>query len=139
MAKRHLGAGHGARSSYPSYFRTTSNQAPVWSPDGKWIAFTSDRNGHSELRRKSADGSGQEELLLTDDQLTTPTDWSRDGKYLIFNRGPIGGAEIWALPIEGDRKPFVLIPHAAKCGGHLWGAFSRRTVAHLHVNGIRYC
>jgi serine/threonine protein kinase len=94
-------------------FGPTLNAYPVWSPDGKWIAFTSDRNGHSELRRKSADGSGPEEVLLTDDQLITATDWSRDGKYVIYNRGPIGGADIWAIPLEGDRKPFLLVPHAA--------------------------
>jgi Tol biopolymer transport system component len=94
-------------------FGPTLNAYPVWSPDGKWIAFTSDRNGHSELRCKSADGSGQEEILLTDDQLITATDWSRDGKYVIYNRGPIGGADIWAIPLEGDRKPFLLVPHAA--------------------------
>jgi Tol biopolymer transport system component len=103
-------------------FGPTLNAYPIWSPDGKWIVFTSDRNGHTELRRKSSDGSGPEELLLTDEQVLTATDWSRDGKYLIYNRGPIGGAEIWALPMEGDRKPFLLIPHATNSAtifGHL--------------------
>jgi hypothetical protein len=56
--------------------------------DGKWIAYTSDRNGHCDLFRKPSDGSGVEELLLTDEQMTVATDWSRGGKTLLYLRGP---------------------------------------------------
>src|ERR1039458_4480235 len=41
--------------------------------DGKWTAYTPDRNGHSNL----SDGSDVEELLLTDEQVIVATDWSR--------------------------------------------------------------
>ena len=51
-------------------FGPLANDCPVWSPDGKWIAYASDRNGHSNLYRKPSDGSGAEELLLTDDQVS---------------------------------------------------------------------
>ncbi len=94
-------------------FGPVSNTFPVWSPDGKWIAYTSDRNGHSNLYRKPADGSGAEELLLTDDQVTVASNWSADGKTLLYSRGPAGSNwEIWALPLEGERKPRLLIPHS---------------------------
>ncbi|MGA3210395.1 MAG: protein kinase [Terriglobales bacterium] len=94
-------------------FGPVQNYSPVWSPDGKWIAYTSDRNGHSNLFRKPSDGSGAEELLVTDDHVTLATDWSRDGKYLLYSRGPSGSNwEIWALPIEGEHKPFLVVPHA---------------------------
>ena len=87
-------------------FGPVANTFPVWSPDGKWVAYTSDRNGHSNLYRKPADGSGVEELLLTDDQVTVASDWSRDGKLLLYDRGAVGSnSEIWALPLEGERKP----------------------------------
>jgi len=33
-------------------FGPVANQAPVWSTDGKWIAYNSARNGHSQLYRK---------------------------------------------------------------------------------------
>jgi eukaryotic-like serine/threonine-protein kinase len=92
-------------------FGPIQNMNPVWSADGKWIAYTSDLNGHSSLCRKPSDGSGAEEVLLTDQQIISPTDWSHDGKYIIYDRGTGGSNEVWALPLEGDRKPFLLVSH----------------------------
>jgi serine/threonine protein kinase len=95
-------------------FGPVANSYPVWSPDGKWIAYVSGRHGRSELYRKPADGSGAEELLLGDDQQMITDDWSRDGKYLLYSRGTSGGAwEIWVLPLEGERKPFLVVPHTS--------------------------
>jgi eukaryotic-like serine/threonine-protein kinase len=94
-------------------FGPVSNASPIWSPDGKWIAYESDRNGHSTLYRKPADGSGAEELLLTDDQVTTPTDWSQDNKYLLYSRGGGIDSQVWALPLQGERKPQLVAAHAA--------------------------
>jgi serine/threonine protein kinase len=92
-------------------FGPIQNANPVWSADGKWLVYTSDVNGHSNLCRKPSDGSGAEEILLTDVQIITPTDWSQDGKFIIYDRGPLGGQDVWALPLEGDRKPFMVVSH----------------------------
>jgi serine/threonine protein kinase len=108
-------------------FGPVSNTFPVWSPDGKWLAYNSDRNGRANLYRKPSDGSGAEELLLTDEEVAVPTDWSRDGKYLIYTRGAVGSnSEIWVLPLEGERKPWLVVPHAAN-------SFSAQ--AHLSPDG----
>jgi serine/threonine protein kinase len=107
-------------------FGPALNAFPVWSPDGKWIAYTSDRNGHSNVYRKPSDGSGPEEILLSDEQIVTPTQWTRDGKYLICDRGPAGSSEIWALPLEGERKPSLVVPHAPN---------SFTTLGHLSPDG----
>lgn len=93
-------------------FGPVSNSFPSWSPDGKWIAYTSDRNGHSNLYRKPSDGSGTEELLLTDAQVIIADDWSKDGKFLLYSRGSGLDSTVWALPLEGDRKPFQVLPHS---------------------------
>lgn len=92
-------------------FGPIENTFPVWSPDGKWIAYSADRNGRANLCRKLADGSGAEEVLLTDDQIATPTSWSQDGKYLFYQRGATGNNEVWVLPLEGDRKPSLAVAH----------------------------
>jgi len=99
-------------------FGPVSNTFPVWSPDGKWIAYTSDRDGHAKIYRKPSDGSGAEELLLTEEQQIIPDDWSRDDKYLIYTHGAVASdSEIWALPLEGERKPWLVVPRAANSYG----------------------
>ena len=92
-------------------FGPISNESPAWSPDGKWIAYVSDSGGHAVLARKPADGSGPEEQLYPEDQLVFIGQWTHDGKYLIYARGPIGAQDLWALPLEGERKPWKLVPH----------------------------
>jgi Tol biopolymer transport system component len=115
-------------------FGPVSNNYPIWSPDGKWIAYSSERNGRHHIYRKPSDGSGAEELLLDDDQFVFVNDWSHDGKYLLYSRGPFfgSGEELWAIPLDGDRKPFLVVPHGANsfaAGGRLspdgrWLAYS---------------
>ena len=92
-------------------FGPVGNVSPIWSPDGKWIAYSSARNGQFALCRKPSDGSGAEETLLTLTDQPTLDDWSRDGKYLLYSRlilsGP--GRQLWSLPLEGERKPSLLL------------------------------
>ena len=78
---------------------------PVWSPDGNRIAFTSDRAGQRDIYWKLADGSSPDELLLADKAgQKNVEDWSRDGKYLLYNYQPSGAAHLYVLPLA-DRKP----------------------------------
>ena len=93
-------------------FGPINNAGPVWSPDGKWIAYSSDLGGHGAICRKPADGSGPEEVLLQVDAIATLSNWTQDGKYLVYQYGPLGASDIRALPLEGERKPIVLMPHA---------------------------
>ncbi len=86
------------------------NNAPVWSPDGQWIAYASLRGGHSNIYRRRADGSGSEELLLADGNDNFPGSWSPDGKTLLFTRslGPRG--QLFQMALGGDRTPSPLFP-----------------------------
>jgi serine/threonine protein kinase len=96
-------------------FGPVANTYPIWSPDGKWILYTSLRNGRFGLFRKPSDGSGAEQVLLTDDQQIIANDWSRDGRYLLYSRPTSGGLErqIWSLPVgikdAGESKPSLLL------------------------------
>ncbi len=94
-------------------FGQVGNTFPAWSPDDQWIAYgTLARNGTAIYRRPA--GGGAEELLLDAAGPRQTADWSPDGKYLLFVKGPVGShQEIWALPLSGDRKPFQLVPSGA--------------------------
>src|SRR5580704_19021987 len=61
-------------------FGPVANTYPVWSPDGKWVAYASPRAGSSAIYRKPAYGSGAEEMLVSDagSKALIPSDWSRD-------------------------------------------------------------
>jgi len=64
-----------------------SDQSPVWSPDGQWVAYTSIRGGKFGLYRKAADGSGSEEVLLEPQgQALYSADWSSDGCWSSESR-----------------------------------------------------
>ncbi len=83
---------------------------PVWSPDGKEIAYSSNPNGHFDLYKKDAGGAGGEELLFLSSKDKFPGDWSRDGKYLIYyDIDPKTKSDLWVLPISGERKPTLFL------------------------------
>jgi serine/threonine protein kinase len=96
-------------------FGPTGNTFPVWSPDGKWVAYSSMRAVGGGIYRKPADGSGAEELLLPDQAgaVFAPNDWSRDGKTLFYspNIYTQKGEGIWALSLDGERKPHQILPY----------------------------
>ena len=87
--------------------------APIWSADSSQILFTSQAQaGSFSIGLVPADGSGKwHEIYRSTDRLE-PTDWSRDGKYVLFNHGNIGATDIWVMPLAEPEKvaPFVATP-----------------------------
>jgi Tol biopolymer transport system component len=70
---------------------------PTWSPDGSRIAFTSDRRGVRALYVKEA-GTGTDEMLMDTEIPNHVEDWSRDGRWIVFNRGlPSRGISIFSV------------------------------------------
>jgi tricorn protease len=55
---------------------------PVWSPDGEWIAFASNRTGNNDIFIVPADGGTTKRLTYHSGQ-DVPSDWSPDGKYIL--------------------------------------------------------
>lgn len=96
---------------------------PVWSPDGKRIAFSSNRHSRYDLYEKNADGAADERLIFASSFLKTPSDWSRDGKFLLFtsNGDQESKADLFVVPMVGDRTPFPFVQTEFSEGA---GAFS---------------
>ena len=81
-------------------------RSPVWSPDGKQVAYVASRNGTEGIYRRAANAATPEELLYKLNGAGIQlTDWSADGRYLNYYSVQLGGNIIFALPLEGERKP----------------------------------
>ena len=81
-----------------------------WSPDGSRVVFASNRSGLYDLYSKSATGAGSEELLLSTPQNISASDWSPDGRFLLFRSvDPVTSHDLWALPLQGNGQPFPVV------------------------------
>jgi len=94
--------------------RFTSDPAddinPTWSPDGSRIAFSSARKGRRDIYVKAANGIGEEQLVFGSPADKNVECWSPDGRLLLFNTTVAQGQQqIWALPLEGERKPYAVL------------------------------
>ncbi|HEV2521582.1 MAG TPA: protein kinase [Candidatus Acidoferrales bacterium] len=79
-------------------FEGNTNLNPVWTPDGKRIAFLSNKEGPLNPFWQLADGSGGLERLNTSDYNQSPNSWSPDGQLLAFiELNPTTGYDIWVL------------------------------------------
>jgi Tol biopolymer transport system component len=85
--------------------RLTTNPAndwlPTWSPDGRRIAFVSDRDGDWEIYVMEADGSLQTNLTRNPADDWVPA-WSPDGKRIAYQSDRDGDWEIYDMDVEGD-------------------------------------
>jgi Tol biopolymer transport system component len=88
-------------------FDRGSDQWPVWSPDGRRVAFAGQRSGKISLRQQSINGTAADESLLDSSGDFTPSDWSADGRFVAYiDRSSAMTTDLWVLPLFGDRKPF---------------------------------
>ena len=102
-----VATGKGTRITTASQPRELS-RAPVWSPDGKQLAYVSLRAGTEGLYRKAANGEGPEELLYKHPGFgMNLMGWSLDGRYLSYFTADLSGGILYLLPLEGagERKP----------------------------------
>ncbi len=110
-------------------------RGPVWSPDGRQIAYASDQQ--TRVSAKEVGGSGPQQTLYTSPEATLQkvTAWSPDGRYILFEQGNGLNQKLFVLPLFGDRKPF---PYGESSGGMFAGVFSpdgRWVAYHTNENG----
>jgi Tol biopolymer transport system component len=108
-------------------FESAEDETPAWSPDGEWIAYSSDRPGQPRtIFRKRADGSGAEEKLWATDAHTHVDGWTPDGRALTVTRTVSATLnDVWLVPID---------PAADKARNLLQGRFNEMS-ARVSPNG----
>jgi Tol biopolymer transport system component len=98
----------GALTRFTSAPRADAN--PVWSPDGSRLVFVSARQGAGDLYEKPASGAAEEQVLLESQLAAFATDWSPDGRVLLFETQDVTSRfDMWALPLDGQRGPFSVL------------------------------
>ena len=84
---------------------TGNNDWPAWSPDGRRLAFISDRTGVEQVFTTRPDGTGQTQLTfqpIAHDQLP---DWRPNGEQIAYTQGDPGVDEkIWVMNADGSAQ-----------------------------------
>jgi Tol biopolymer transport system component len=81
----------------------------AWTPDGRYLIFTSNRDGIESIYRKRADGSGEVERLIENEEAFYPFSVSGDGKFLAGEISKGGNLDLYILPLDGSSEPEVFL------------------------------
>jgi len=94
-----LGPGGAANGRWLSRGESTDRQ-PVYSPDGKWVAFSSNRGGGMNLWVVSTETGRLRRI--TDSHVNWDPGFTRDGEHIIWSSNRSGNLEIWMADIDGS-------------------------------------
>ena len=89
----------------------SAERMPLWSPDGTRLVFSSPRDGRPPTLFEKATNGASETLLFGSDVILQPTDWSRDGRLIVYGRRDSKKQwDVWAVPANADgpdREPVL--------------------------------
>lgn len=77
------------------------DEYPRWSPDGRKLAFYSDRSGNRDIYSSNPDGSEFRKLTRFRG-LDEDPDWSPDGKRIVFQRAEKSGTALFVMNADGS-------------------------------------
>jgi eukaryotic-like serine/threonine-protein kinase len=81
-------------------FDPSIDTVPIWSPDSRQLVFSSNRDLKFGLYIKDATGAQSEKAIVQEGPDRYPDDWSRDGKYILYERG----SDLWFLTLPEQKN-----------------------------------
>ena len=89
---------------------TRTARRPIWSPDGRTIAFIHDSASVSQVYTQPVDGSRPAERAFRVDRSVQELAWSPDGAWIVVRTetGEAGDGDILAFPTAGDQTPVTV-------------------------------
>ena len=101
----------GTRTRLNSSARVAGYAPVAWSPTGEEVAFSSSPAGNADIFLRRADGSGDQTVPTATPHPEYLSDWSRDGKYLLYQLlDSESGGDLWYLERSEDGSGWE--PHA---------------------------
>lgn len=107
---------------------TDSRSGPALSPDGRQVAFVSDRSGNDELWVGGTDGSNAHQLTHEKSEWVGTPVWSHDGRALVIAAGSRGETDLYVVDAASGARRALTHDHAsshpafARDGAHLYFA-----------------
>jgi Tol biopolymer transport system component len=115
------------------------NRGPAWAPDGRTIAFASDRSGRYDIWAIDVDGGSLRTILATGQMLLQPL-WSPDGSRLAAAEN--SGGEVWRTVVHAMREPVDRferlpdLPDGAAFSAEAWSADGSALVGLSTKSGV---
>ncbi len=109
-------------------------QAPAWSPDGKQIAFVSQRDGVAQIYVMNADGSSPKNVSAQAKHDDSDPVWSPDGKQILFHTSRLDSqtearlGEIWLVGVDGTNEKDLSSRRAQDDSRGVWSPDGSRIV-----------
>ena len=108
---------------------------PSWSPDGAWIAFSSQRDGNDEIYIMALDGRHPVNLTKHSARDGAPS-WSPDGRRIAFVSDRNGNSNIFAMDANGDNVKQLTFDGSVDAGNLSWSPDGRQIAFASWQGGI---
>jgi Tol biopolymer transport system component len=85
--------------------------SPLWSPDGSFLVFRSNRHGTTAMYQRRSSGTEAEQEIVNTGTNLIPSHWSDDAQFIVYTSTSsiTAGFEVWVWPTSGDSKPALAV------------------------------